>query len=147
MKLYRGKWKYARRHYYGSMSMARLQWALSLKPGDYISTCEGCNRYVTSIKVTWCNDGRWRYGKSNKHSFIEDVEFTDSKGRVHYLSGHGCVMPQESEQELMQGYHEGLQYWEGHELTERQQMFKEALESGKTILDCQGELLPEFDRY
>lgn len=137
-----------------------LRWALTIKEGDYIATCEGCNRKVADIEVGWNNEGFWSRSKPNNTWVVSEVGFTDTRGRIHYCPGGGCAYPAETPEEVtayfrgwaFDGDPEGrIRHWNGndHERTNKQiaelRVLQEALRSGRPIVDEHGELLPEFD--
>jgi len=140
MKLYHGKWKYVRRYYKGNQ-IALINWALSLKPGDYFSSCAGHNRQVKSTRPHWSNDGRFRYGRTNKHWFIWSVEIIDTLNGFHKCDGSGCAMPAESNETIMNNYREWIEL---PHFSERMDRIAKAIKSGKSILNEHGELLTEF---
>jgi hypothetical protein len=137
-----------------------LRWAMTIKPGDYIATCEGCNRQVASIEPQWKNEGRWRRCKLNKTWFLSEVCFTDTRGRLHYCPGGGCAYPKETPEEVTQyfrewaapGQEDSLRQWFGEEHDALQKSLEDleklraALRDGRPIVDEHGELLPEFDK-
>lgn len=161
MKLYKGKKRLAM-----SMMPARhrklMEWALSIKPGDYIATCEGCNRKVAKIDfIEWRNEGWWNRCKPNKTWFVGEVSFEDTHGNLHHCPGGGCAYPAETPQEVTEYFRawafdkaseEFLFSWWGkdqdtiNEGLETLRKFQEALRTGAPIVDEHGELLPEFDR-
>lgn len=158
-RLYRGKKRYAKRLYPGR-SEQLLLWALSVKPGDYIATCEGCNRQVVSKEIDRANEGHWNRNRPNKTSVIHEVVFTDTRGRWHYCPGGGCAYPAETPEQVTQYFREYILHpeaeseirtWYGkdtdsiNKALERHHRFKDALLTGRPIVDAHGELLSEFD--
>jgi hypothetical protein len=141
MKIYRGKWKYARRHYWeGKLKL--VTWALTLKPGDYFASCVGCNRQIKSIKVQWQNDGYYMYERYNKHWFINNIVLEDTKGRVHYVDSGGCALPAESNETIYR-YFESLLREDIR--SPGATHLENAVLLGLNVLDEHGELLPEFE--
>jgi len=159
-RLYKGKKRLAKK-LLAPRRQKLLLWALSIKPGDYIATCEGCNRKVEKIEESWANEGGWRRGKPNKTWVLNEVVFIDTNGRMHHCPGGGCAYPAETPEEVVD-YHkewafyekreERIRFWYGKDVDRAEKSIahwltmKEALESGKPIVDEHGELLPEFDR-
>lgn len=96
-----------------------LKWALSVKVGDYIGTCEGCNRKVTEIApefveleefidveesgdgeshlVIGSSDGEF---KPTDTEILREVQFTDTNGRWHHCPGGGCAYPAETPEQV-----------------------------------------------
>jgi hypothetical protein len=162
MKLYKGKKRLAMR-----MMSARhrdlMQWALSIRPGDYIATCEGCNRKVAKIDfIEWRNEGWWSLRRPNKTWFIGEIDFLDTHGRLHACPGGGCAYPAETPEQVTNyfresildpGAEEQIRFWFGKDQAAidkalaHNQKFKDAFKSGKSIVDNHGELLPEFDSH
>jgi len=103
--LYKGKSRLCKKLFH-SFDKDLLTWALSVKVGDYISTCEGCNRKVASIGYFWNNEGLWQRGKKNRNWFLSEVVFTDSNGRKHYCPGGGCASPKESNEMIINRFKE-----------------------------------------
>lgn len=141
-----------------------LRWAMSVKVGSYIGTCEGCNRKVADIEVDWNNEGFWSRSKANKTWFVSEVCFTDTRGRLHYCPGGGCAYPAETPEEVTAYFREWafaedaegrIRHWNGEsvdgiERTNRQiaelHELQLALREGRPIVDVHGELLQAFDR-
>lgn len=71
----------------------RLYHFLQYKVGDWINTCEGWNRQIAAIEYDWI-----KISKNNW--FLQDIIFTDSHGKYHYVSGPGCVEPKQSNEEI-----------------------------------------------
>ncbi len=99
MKLYKGKKRLAK-YFLPPWKQRILKWALSLKVGDTIGTCEGRNRTIKEIQIEWANEGKWRRGRPNKTWALADVIFTDENGRWHHCPGGGCVSEPYTEKEL-----------------------------------------------
>lgn len=130
-----------------------LAWAMSVKPGDFIATCEGCNRRVTEVQPKWANEGYWKRGKPNRTWIVHEVQFTDSHGRWHYCPGGGCAYPKQTPAEVTAYYrHIALDKpniamekdWGWFDRFER---IRQALRTGAPIVDEFGEFLPEFDHH
>jgi len=129
-----------------------LEWAIAIKPGDWIGTCEGCNRQVTEVEPIWVNEGRFRRGKPNKTRVVFEVRFTDNHGRWHYCPGGGCAFPPESVEKIEAYYKawvadakkEDLQ-WDDGTFRARLARMEQAFAEGRPIVDSHGEFLPEFD--
>lgn len=163
MKLWKGKKRLAKRML-GSRLGSRfrlLTWALTIKEGDYIATCEGCNRKVTKIEVDWRNEGIWRRSRANKTWFVDEVCFTDTRGRLHFCPGGGCAYPAETPEEVTAYFREWafdecaeerIRHWNGEDIERAERQIAEmnvmrvALQEGRPIVDEHGELLPEFDK-
>ncbi len=161
MKLWVGKKRLAMRRM-PAQHRRLMQWALSVKPGDYVGTCEGCNRKVAKIDfVDWVNEGTWR-GRPNKTWFVSEVSFEDTHGRLHHCPGGGCAYPPETPEAVTsyfrgwafdKGSEEFLSHWFAGQPEKieaglaRLREFQEALRSGAPIVDEHGELLPQFDRH
>lgn len=165
MKLWRGKKRLAKKVLgrLNSRSNTLIQWALTVKPGDYIATCEGCNRQVAKVEPSWYNVGQWLHGRPNKTYFLHEVVFTDTRGRMHPCPGGGCAYPAETPEEVTKYFREWafetagedrLRQWYGEDdesadrlnhAIEQLKKFREALTSGQPIVDAHGELLPEFE--
>lgn len=117
-----------------------LRWAMTVKPGDYIYTCEGCNRKVEEIEVLWANEGLWNRRRRNNTYFLREVEFTDTHGRIHDATN--CAYPPVSVESIVKYFREfPVEEWEpkGFILPPA---LKEALRSGAPITDVHGEFLP-----
>lgn len=138
MKLYRGKWKYARWHYKGG-TLRLFKWALALKPGDYFAACIGYNLKIEKIQISWDNDGEWRYERMNRHWFIDDIALYSAGGYVHYVNSRGCALPAESIETIMENH----RMW-AEEYGDEMPKIKAALDAGIPILDEHGTLLPGF---
>ncbi len=147
MKLYRGKKRLCMRHI-PSMDREILRWALSVKPGDYIGTCFGYNSKVTEIVPMWRNEGKYYRNKKNKNWFLEEVRFTDTKGRWHFCPGGGCAFPPETPKFIteyfLNYYKDFLNNPSDWEDPVRAQKIVSAIEGGIPIVNEFGELLPEF---
>lgn len=153
MKIYKGKKRLAKKLLY-SRKKRLLEWAVTLQPGDWVASCEGCNRQVKDVTVTWVNEGEFNRGKPNKTWVVWEVEVLDTAGGFHTAPGGGCVMPPESVKEIEDYHHnfaravkENPDYLSGFpELRESALKFKKALDEGRPIVDENGQYLPEFDR-
>ena len=160
MKIWRGKKRLAMK----AMTRQRrklMEWAVSIKPGDYIATCEGCNRKVAKIDfVGWANEGD-RRRRPNKTRFVFEVAFEDTHGRLHYCPGGGCAYPAETPQQVTDyfrgwafdpGVENHISVWLSGDKAKiddsmaRLRRLRDALTNGRPIVDEHGELLPEFDR-
>lgn len=158
-KLYKGKKRLAKRFLRGG-DQRILLWALSVKPGDYIATCEGVNRKVAEVEPEWINEGWWCRSKPNKTRILREVRFTDTRGRWHHCPGGGCAYPAQTPEEV-------TDYWRDYAFDEREEdrirhwygkdeeriqkalayqaRLRGALEDGQPIVDEHGEFLPEFE--
>lgn len=142
-----------------------LLWACSIKPGDYIATCEGTNRKVAEVVPHWQNVGRWLNckvidnkvvnGRTNKHWYMDEVRFTDTHGRWHYCPAGGCALPKETPEEIAAFQFNfakavlagKIEYYKEDEVSQQHyQMIFDYVSQGKAIVDEFGELLPELDR-
>lgn len=146
MKLYRGKKRLAAKFLH-SDRQKDLEWALTIKPGDYIGTCEGCNRQVVSIRQIWRNEGQHSRGKSNKTWFLDEMVFIDTHGHLHYCPGGGCAFPAEPPQKVTDFFRG---FFANPDLaislvSKSCQAFRKAFQEGRPIVDVHGELLPEFE--
>jgi len=130
-----------------------IDWALGLKGGDYVATCEGCNRRVKEINTLWINEGRFKRCKPNKTLIVYEVEVIDSNDNSHYCPGGGCVFPKQSVEEINAYYLECGRMLELHPnwldgwVEMRANLLKkiEAVQTGQPIVDEFGEFLPKFD--
>lgn len=153
IKIWRGKKRLAIK--LGSHKPDHIEmmvWAMSIKPGDYINTCGGCNRQVAEIEPRWENEGHWSRSKPNKTWVLFEVGFTDVRGQYHICPGGGCAGPKYSLDELMiekmflYGNEQRIAeakvggWWD-----ERHDRIYQAIKSGKPIFDEFGEFLPQFD--
>jgi len=68
------------------------KWLLNAKPGDYVATCEGCNRKIAKIEYEVI-----QYGK---HRVLNGGGITDTHGRWHSCPGSGCALPPETREQL-----------------------------------------------
>jgi len=121
-----------------------LTWAIGVRIGDYIATCEGCNRKVDDIEYIWKNEGASRRGKPNKTWVLDEVIFTDTNGRVHYCPGGGCALPKESIKEIEQYHRELIEEYKddkGARLSQRLLKMKDALDNGRPVVDEYGEYI------
>ena len=146
----------------GRYNRSLFKWALEVEVGDYIGTCEGCNRKVTEIEPQFVNAN---YFRENPHTGPEtfvlyEVQFTDTNGRWHHCPGGGCAYPAETPKEVTTYFRqwafnekreERIRHWHGKDekavkkaIADWQKMLK-ALEAGRPIVDEHGELLPAFD--
>jgi len=151
-RLWRGKSRLAKKFIGRSRSI--LEWAIGISPGDWIGTCEGCNRQVKEIEYIWENEGDFRRMKKNKTWVLFEVEFFDSKGGSHYCPGGGCAFPKQSS-EMIEDYYKGwirafedpnTPICDDDKFRQKINLMKEAFANGKSIVDGNGEFLPEFDR-
>lgn len=162
-RLWYGKKRLAKRLVREGTSYTRLlRWGLTIKPGDYIATCEGTNRKVAEVEIEWKNEGRWRRGKPNKTWFLFEIVFTDTRGGWHYCPGGGCSSPAEPPevvnryltnyalQQLTPEGRQSLEEWTRPEdlpkVLERLARTEQAIKEGRPLVDEFGEILPEFDR-
>ena len=137
-----------------------LRWALTIKPGNYIATCEGCNRQVVSVEHRWENVGWWTRCRPNKTWLLSEVCFTDTHGGMHWCPGGGCAYPAETPEEVTSyfrewsaiGREDQLRHWFNNEQEKSQRALEDleklrsALRDGRPIVDGYGELLLEFDK-
>lgn len=91
-KIYNGKKRVAYKYIVKSY-IPILKWALTVNVGDYIATCEGCNRKVASIKYEFTNIGKQRV--------LNEVVFEDTNGGIHYCPGGGCAYPKETRDQVV----------------------------------------------
>lgn len=132
---------------------------MTIKPGDYIGTCEGTNRKVATIEIDWRDDGDWRRSKPNGTRWIHEVIFTDTNGGMHWAPGGGCAFPAEPPQKVTERIvnrarwtlNGGLDKWYGNDKENLEKSHKissmilSAWEAGLPVVDAHGEILPEFD--
>lgn len=134
-----------------------LRWACSIKPGDYIATCEGTNRKVAEVLPEWCNHGLWKSDKPNSHWFLSEVRFTDTNGTWHHCPGGGCALPKETPEQVT-AFQVGFAKWilsgeaewykDDDKAKKHAELLLSYVEQGKAIVDIYGELIPELDsRY
>jgi|GEM_PF-6263175 len=156
-KLYRGKKRLAKR-YLGKRDSELLRWALTIKPGDYIGTCEGSNRQVTSVEVQWSNEGVWSRGKPNRTYFLDQIRFTDTNQRWHHCPGGLCAFPAIKPEEVHRWWttaledriknqeeFEKLYQPEAYpEVISRVLELDKAVKEGCSLVDSFGEILPQF---
>lgn len=142
-----------------------LLWALDVKPGEYIATCEGCNRRVAESKPRYTYVHVYVEGvpETDETQVLHEVRFTDTKGKWHHCPGGGCAHPKQTPEEVTEyqsewafdpEYPENLKEWYGTSAEagpriERAKakwiQMRETLERGEPIVDNFGELLPQFD--
>jgi len=162
MKLYAGKKRLAMRML-PALHRRLIEWALTIKPGQYIGTCDGCNRKVAKIDfVEWRNEGLWRRSRPNKTWFVAEVTFEDTHGYLHHCPGGGCAYPAETPEEVTRYFREWAFAKESEEFLAhwyvgqrdkieaglaKLRRFQDALRTGAPIVDEHGELLPEFDKH
>ena len=122
-----------------------LNWAISINPGDWIATCEGTNRQVKNIEYHWITLGQ-------RTSVLFEVVFTDAHDTIHYCPGGGCALPRESIEAIEAYYKNWIKAaednsfaWDDGSFKNQLELMKERFEAGKSIVDENGELLPEFD--
>ncbi len=82
-----------------------LNWAITVKVGDYIGTCTGTNAQVAKIEYHWANEGARRY-KPNRSWYLDEIGFHDTKGGFHFCPGGGCAFPPESPEQILKYYQE-----------------------------------------
>ena|SRR3990167_3926368 len=151
MKWYKGKKRLAKKAL-SARHLKSIKWALSVKVGDYIGTCEGCNRKVAEINPIWDNEGKYHRRKSNRAWFIGEVEFTDTHGRFHNCPGGDCAYPKETPEHIT-NYFRGwcapgnIEYANVWSQSLQYEKMKDAFAKNLPIVDQYGELLPEFDKY
>jgi len=109
MRWYKGKKRLAKKLL--GKQLWLIKWALTIKPGDYIATCEGCNRKVTEVEYDWINEGLFRRGKKNKTRVICEVRFTDTNGQWHNCPGGGCAYPAETPEQVTAYFKEITTCW------------------------------------
>ena len=148
-KTWRGKSRLAKK-YYGRSKI--LDWAISINPGDWIATCEGCNRQVANIEYEWCNVGDWFKKPRDASTWVlREVIFTDTHGTTHCCPGGGCALPRESIEAIEAYQKEWADYIlnnsERHskETIEAASRNNDALKNGGSVVDKNGEYLPLFD--
>jgi len=90
-KIYKGKKRIALKG--TSMWMRKVfNWLINTKPGDYVATCEGCNRKIAKIE--------YKVVRYRKHQTISGGSITDTNGRNHSCPGGGCALPPETPEEI-----------------------------------------------
>lgn len=127
-----------------------IKWALSVKPGYYINTCDGCNRKVASIDFI-------DYDDNNQ---VREVSFMDTHGRLHHCPGGGCAGPPWTYDAVLNFYKEhylsdwiiaSTKTWFGEDkkalskALKRIRKIRKALNSDTPIIDEFGEILPEYE--
>lgn len=101
-KLYRGK-KRLCRFWLQPHTKKIFNWALSVKPGDYIFS-HICNEKVTCIKFIMSNEGHFRRCKSNKTWFLFEVVFVLESGGYVYCDTSSEVGPAVPVEQLKKEY-------------------------------------------
>lgn len=110
-RLYRGKRRFNAK--FIRYTAKHLSWALDLKPGDYVATCEGCNRQVKEIQISWSNTGdfnkNWhkkntKESRQTQHWFINEITVIDTHGNSHGV-GY-CCYPKETRQQVIDFFKE-----------------------------------------
>lgn len=132
-----------------------LKWAMSIKVGDYIATCEGCNRKVTEIEPeyveleTYLDEesdlGRLVFGERVEPTgtlVLDEVRFTDTNGRWHHCPGGGCAYPAETPEQVTKyftdwavdpGREKQIRHWWG-EKPENAERLQQELDSWQQML-------------
>jgi len=146
----------------GRRTRRLFKWALEVKEGDYIGTCEGCNRKVTEIEADFIdvNEFREKPHTGPETFILYEVQFTDTNGRWHHCPGGGCAYPAKTPEQVTAYFREWafyekreerIRHWHGKDeraaekvIADWQKLLK-ALKSDQPIVDEHGELLPEFD--
>lgn len=100
-KLYRGKKRYC---WPWLSCRDLLNWAISVKVGDYIATCTGFNEKVAKIEYVWSNVGWYHREKMDNNWFLNEVIFHNATGGVHYCPGGGCALPRQSNEKIVSYY-------------------------------------------
>lgn len=158
MKLFKGKKRLALKRI-NTRHREILTWALSVKPGDYVASCEGTNRKVAKVKPIWRNEGEFMRGNPNRTYFLDEVIIEDTHGRWHTIPG--CATYPETPEEVTAYQREWAIEWGTESVNswfkdnpERLEKalgeiakFQKAFYENRAIVDEHGELLPEFDRY
>lgn len=84
-----------------------FEWAVSVKPGDYINTFETSNRKVVRIEYTWANEGEFRRCKINKTWYLDEVHFICTNGKTYVGDGYNGPEPAWSPEDIRK-YHAGF---------------------------------------
>jgi len=144
--LYKGKKRYVYsrirrncRDWHGKV----LLWGLTVKPGDYIGSCEGFNRKVESINYVWEDIGHWNNDKKNGHWFLYEIEFTSTSGRMHCCPGGGCAFPPETNEQIKE-------YWLRSNWSDPEPSWvkiQNSIREGMSFIDEFGEILASFSEY
>ena len=153
-KLWRGKKRIALK-WLASWEKPQLEWAINIKPGDWIGTCNGCNRQVVDIQYRWYSSRCYNpCGTNIKTQIISEVRFEDTNGRWHYCPGGGCAFPVESIDEI-ESYYKGwiklakkdtsALCWDDGKFESELKRMEKIFNAGDSILDNNGQFLPEFD--
>lgn len=137
-RLWRGKAKLARKQLFYDFS-----YFVNVKIGDYIASCEGCNRKVADVKYYWENEGYFRRLKPNRTWYLHEIEFIDTNGHSHYFPG--CVSQPETVKEINDFHLAYLEVIKHEDRNESDLLISKALENNQPIVDDFGEYLPEFD--
>lgn len=89
---------------YGSHRRKILKWAITIRPGDYIATCQGYNSKVISIEYFWRDYRVSETGKVCKlrrGRMLYEVCFKVTGGLFHYAPGGGCAGPKETNEQII----------------------------------------------
>lgn len=152
IKIWQGNSKLARKY---SSYDPMLSWAITIKKGDWVGACDGCNRQVADIQYEWSNVGSYFIKPRQTNTWVlTDVIFVDTHGRKHYtIPGH-CVFPKQSCQEIENYFRSWIECveedpaclnWDNGKFGKRLSAINEAFKTGGTIVDKNGQLLPLFD--
>lgn len=117
----------------------QLAWALSLRPGDVVNTCDLFNHVVQSLTVHWRRHGR-------RGRVVLDVEVQTD--RICCSALHCGLTPALTERELrrqLKEYLPALPEEDDHRATRRQRQLISLMEQGTSMLDDRGLLRPEFE--
>lgn len=113
-----------------------MAWAVNVKPGDYISTCQGCNRKVELVRLLRVNIGR-------RTRVAIDADFVDTHGCHH--DPVTCAGPPWTVAQVISNFRSYKQLRDFPDDNLRR--IHERLDAGLPIVDEYGELLPELDRH
>ena len=136
--LYKGKKRYVYSLVKRNWGNVLLLWGLTVKPGDYIGTCEGFNRKVESIQYDWGDIGCWNNDKRNGNWFLYEIDFTSTSGRMHSCPGGGCAFPPETNEQIKD-------YWLRADFSDPEPSWvklQNSIREGMPFLDEFGEILP-----
>lgn len=89
-------------HSLSKQQRKNLRWAVTLKPGDIVASCEGFNCIVASatvIKIYKTGSVGYAYCSTGNGWIINEVEVIDTNGLIHYFPS--CLYRPETVAEIM----------------------------------------------
>ena len=162
-RLFKGDAKIAAQHFVDKWPRDLLLWALDVRVGEYMATCEGCNRKIASKELIYVDadqygDEDWE--QDDDTQILHEVTFIDSRERYHTCPGGGCAYPKETPEQVTPYFKDwafneevetGIRRWYGKETEKLEKVIADrdrmqaAFNAGRSIVDEHGELLEEFD--